>query len=42
LAFGAAVVPLGISALLVGGGAVFATGLFPAHRGVQSLANSAR
>lgn len=34
LAFGAAVVPLGVSALLVGGGAVFATGIAPAHRGV--------
>ena len=34
LAFGAAVVPFGISALLVSGGVVFASGIPPAHRGV--------
>jgi MFS family permease len=33
LAFGAAVVPLGVSALLVSGGVLFATGVLPAHRG---------
>ena len=33
LAFGAAVVPLGISALLVSGGVLFASGIPPAHRG---------
>jgi sugar phosphate permease len=38
LAFGAAVVPFGISALLVGGGVVFASGIPPAHRGVVARA----
>lgn len=38
LAFGAAVVPMGISALLMVGGAVFATGLPPAHRGATARA----
>ena len=33
LAFGAAVVPFGISALLVSGGMVFASGIPPAHQG---------
>lgn len=33
LAFGVAVVPLGISALLVIGAGVFASGLYPAHQG---------
>jgi len=36
LVFGAAVVPLGISALLVGGGVVFASGIPPAHRGARA------
>ncbi|MBL8310858.1 MAG: MFS transporter [Burkholderiales bacterium] len=34
LAFGVAVVPLGVSALLVMGAAVFASGLYPTHQGV--------
>ena len=41
LAFGAAVVPLGVSALLVGGGVVFAAGLAPAHQGVLARAGRA-
>lgn len=35
LAFGVAVVPLGISALLVIGAGVFASGLYPAHQGAM-------
>ena len=38
LAFGAAVVPFGISALLVSGGVIFASGLPSAHRAVQARA----
>jgi MFS family permease len=37
LAFGAAVVPLGISALLVVGGVLLATGIAPAHQGARAL-----
>jgi MFS family permease len=40
LAFGAAVVPAGISALLVGGGVIFASGLPAAHRGVLARAKT--
>ena len=40
LAFGAAVVPFGISALLVGGGVIFASGLPAAHRGVVARART--
>ena len=42
VAFGAVVAPLGISALLFAGSAVFATGLAPAHRGatVRAAARS--
>lgn len=42
VAFGAVVAPLGISALLIAGSAVFATGLAPAHRGatVRAAARS--
>ena len=36
LAFGAAVVPFGISALLVSGGVLFASGIPSAHQGVQA------
>ena len=36
LAFGAAVVPFGISALLVGGGVLFASAIPSAHRGAQA------
>lgn len=36
LSFSLAVVPLGISALLIGGGVVFASGLVPANRGVRA------
>ena len=41
LAFGAAVVPFGISALLVSGGVLFASGIPSAHRGVQARATGA-
>lgn len=41
LAFGAAVVPFGISALLVSGGVLFASGIPSAHRGVQARAIAA-
>ena len=40
LAFGAAVVPFGISALLVSGGVLFASGIPSAHRGVQARASA--
>ena len=39
LAFGAAVVPFGISALLVSGGVLFASGIPSAHRGVRARAS---
>jgi MFS family permease len=38
LAFGVAVVPFGISALLVGGGVLFASGIAPAHQGAVARA----
>lgn len=40
LAFGAAVVPFGISALLVSGGVIFASAIPSAHQGVQARATA--